>query len=36
MESLEERLLLSGPTIYTVTDTNDNSTDPGCLRYVIN
>jgi len=36
LEGLEERVLLSGnPTVYTVTDTSDNVTDTGSLRYAI-
>jgi Bacterial Ig-like domain (group 3) len=36
LEGLEDRVLLSGnPTIYTVTDTTDNVTDTGSLRYAI-
>ena len=35
LEGLEHRILLSGPTVYTVTDTSDSAADPGSLRAVL-
>jgi hypothetical protein len=35
-DGLEDRVLLSGnPTVYTVTDSSDDATDTGSLRYAI-
>ncbi len=37
LEGLEERVLLSGnATVYTVTDTSDDPSDTGSVRYAIN
>jgi hypothetical protein len=33
LEGLEDRVLLSGPTNLAVTDTSDNASDVGSLRY---
>ena len=35
-EVLEDRTLLAGPSVYTVTDTTDNPNDAGSLRAIVN
>src|ERR1700678_2580271 len=34
-EGLEDRVLLSGPTVYTVTDASGTASDPGSLSYAV-
>jgi hypothetical protein len=35
LEGLEDRVLLSGQSVYTVTDTSDSASDTGSLRYAV-